>query len=70
MTDLNEMMLKQIFPFCVVLLVGFQIDPWLDEWSKNREILWAFIASPIWISLFYGTRWLFVKLGWLDEWIR
>ena len=74
MKDLIELSLKLILPAAVVYFVVINLDPVISGFALNLTenqalnfVVWMFIAGPIYTGAFYGCRFIFYRLGWIDE---
>ena len=74
MKDFIEVLLKFIIPWAVVYFVVINTDPIISEFVKNLTkdqalnfVIWLFIAGPIYAGAFYACRFIFYRLGWINE---
>jgi len=75
MKDLLDLLFKYFIPLAVAYFLAVQIDEYIGNFANSITesiggafVIWVFSAGSIYAGAYYATRWLFVKIGLIDDW--
>jgi len=72
--NFTQLLFKYFIPLAVAYLLALQIDDYMTSFAKSISekssfVIWLFTAGFIYSGAYYATRWIFAKIGLIDDWV-